>query len=180
MSVRVCNGKSSSVYYRSMFARDIRGNVRTVRCKAVAFWTPLWIALTLIAAFAFLVGGASAQAQQLGLKQTTSSGHVVTVYSVSWPTPVSSVSADVEVCAGPKAPADTFAFPSFFQVHFADGGAIGSYGSKKQPTLERTPLKPGQCARGWLDFAVTSGQKPTVIRYHEMSSDNKVIEWPVK
>ncbi len=142
---------------------------------------PNCIALPVIAALVLLLFSTSpVQAQQLGQKQTTSSGHVVTVYSVSWPTPLSSVSADVEVCAGAKAPADSFAFPSFFQVHFADGGAIGSSGSKKQPTLERTPLKPGQCVRGWLDFAVTSGQKPTVIRYHEMSSDNKVIEWPVK
>lgn len=140
-----------------------------------------WAALSLTAAFAMLVCTTSrAQTQPLGQKQTTASGHLVTVYSISWPTPLSSVSADVEVCAGPNAPGDSLAFPSFFQVHFADGGAIGSYGSKKQPTLERTPLKPKQCARGWLDFAVTSGQKPTVIRYHEMSADKKVIEWPVK
>ncbi len=139
------------------------------------------IALSLTTAFVLFMWSASpVLAQQLGQKQTTTSGHIVTVYSISWPTPVSSVSADVEVCAGPNAPASSFAFPSFFQVHFADGGAIGAYGSKKQPTLERTLLKPKQCVRGWLDFAVTSGQKPTVIRYHEMSGDNKVIEWPVK
>jgi len=121
-----------------------------------------------------------AQAQRLGEKQTTTSGNLVTVYSISWPTPVSSVSADVEVCAGPNIPPNSFAFPSFFQVHFVDGGAIAPYGSKKQPTFERTQLKPKQCVRGWLDFAVTSGQKPTVIRYHEVSADKKVIEWPVK
>ena len=139
------------------------------------------IAFSVMGAFVlFMWSAPPALAQRLGQKQPTRSGHVVTVYSVSWPTPVSSVSADVEVCAGAKAPAESFAFPSFFQVHFADGGVIEAYGSKKQPTLERTPLKPGQCARGWLDFAVTSGQKPTVIRYHEMSGDNKVIEWPVK
>jgi len=142
-----------------------------------------WVALTLMSAFAILLCStlpARAQAQRLGQKQSTASGNLVTVYSISWPTPVSSVSADVEVCAGPKAPANTFAFPSFFQLHFADGGAIAPYGSKKQPTLERTPLKPKECVRGWLDFAVTSGQKPTVIRYHEMSGEKKVIEWPVK
>lgn len=140
-----------------------------------------WAALSLTVAFAMLFCTAlRAQTQALGQKQTTATGHMVTVYAISWPTPLSSVSADVEVCAGPNAPASSFAFPSFFQVHFADGGAIASYGSKKQPTLERTPLKPNQCARGWLDFAVTSGQTPTVIRYHEMSADKKVIEWPVK
>lgn len=138
-------------------------------------------ALTLTLAFVILLCTTlRAQAQQLGQKQSTASGHLVTVYSISWPTPISSVSADVEICAGPNAPANSFAFPSFFQLHFADGGAIASYGSKKQPTLERTPLKPNQCARGWLDFAVTSGQKPTVIRYHEMGADKKVIEWPVR
>jgi hypothetical protein len=90
------------------------------------------------------------------------------------------VSADVEVCASANAPAYTFAFPSYFQVHFADGGAIGVYGARKKPTLERTPLEPRQCARGWLDFAVTSGQTPVSIHYHEAGADKKPIDWPVK
>jgi hypothetical protein len=137
-------------------------------------------ALSLAVAFALFLCTLPAQAQRLGQKQSTASGNQVTIYSISWPTPISSVTADVEVCAGPNAPANSFAFPSFFQLHFADGGAIAPYGSKKQPTLERTPLKPGQCARGWLNFAVTSGQKPTVIRYHETSSAKTAIEWPVK
>jgi hypothetical protein len=99
-----------------------------------------WAGLSLMVAIAILLCTTlRAQTQPLGQKQTTTSGHLVTVYSISWPTPLSSVSADVEVCAGPNAPADSFAFPSFFQVHFADGGAIASYGSKNQPTLERTP-----------------------------------------
>jgi|GEM_PF-1306629 hypothetical protein len=171
--------KGLSSYDRTMLARAIRAK-NGVHQRTVRVCRPN-VALTQIAGCAVLLGGTfPAQAQQLGQKQTTTTGHIVTVYSISWPTPVSSVSADVEVCAAAKAPANGFAFPSFFQVHFADGGAIGAYGSKKQPTLERTPLKAGQCVRGWLDFAVTSGQKPTVIRYHEMGSDNKVIEWPVK
>jgi len=128
---------------------------------------------------AVLLGAAPTMAQRLGEKRTTETGHVVTVYSISWPTPISSVTADVEVCAGPGAPSSSFAFPSFFQLHFADGGVIASYGSKKQPTLEKTPLKPNQCVRGWLDFAVTSGQKPVAIRYHEVGQDKKPIEWPV-
>jgi hypothetical protein len=131
------------------------------------------------AALAILLGSTPALAQRLGDKRTTASGYVVTVYSISWPTPVSSVTADVEVCAGVDAPSTSFAFPSYFQVHFADGGAIASYGSKKQPTLEKTQLKPKQCARGWLDFAVTSGQTPVTIRYHETGPDKKPIEWPV-
>ena len=141
------------------------------------------VALTVIAAIAILLSStlaARAQAQRLGQKQSTASGNVVTVYSISWPTAVSSVSAEVEVCAGPNPAANSFAFPSFFQLRFADGGSIAPYGSKKQPTFERTPLKPNACVRGWLDFAVTSGQKPTVIRYHEMSPEKRIIEWPVK
>ena len=130
------------------------------------------------AALAFFLCNAPAQAQHLGEKRVTASGNVVTVYSIAWPTPVSSVTA--EVCASPNAPSNTFAFPSFFQLRFADGGAIASYGSKKKPTLERTPLNPKQCARGWLDFAVTSGQTPVVIRYHEVGADKKQVEWPVK
>ena len=133
------------------------------------------------AAIMFFIGCAgSLQAQNLGQKYTTASGNAVTVYSISWPTPVSSVTADVEVCAAANAASPTLAFPSYFQLRFADGGAIGSYGSKKQPTLERTQLKPKQCVRGWLDFAVTSGQMPTAIRYHEAGADKKTIEWRVK
>lgn len=163
-----------------MLVNNIRGNgiqQSNIGVSRVSDWG----ALTLTVAFAILLCSTSpAQAQRLGQKQSTASGNLVTVYSTSWPTPISSVSADVEVCAGPNATANSFAFPSFFQLHFVDGGATASYGSKNQPTLEKSPLKPKQCARGWLDFAVTSGQKPTVIRYHEMSADKKVIEWAVK
>ena len=163
-----------------MLAKNIRGtgiHRRIFSGARLSYWPglPLTVAFVIL-----LCTTLPAQTQPLGQKQSTTSGHLVTVYSISWPTPISSVSADVEVCAGAKAPESSFAFPSFFQLHFADGGAIASYGSKKQPTLERTPLKPKQCARGWLDFAVTSGQKPTVIRYHEMSADKKVIDWPVQ
>lgn len=120
------------------------------------------------------------QAQHLGEKRTTASGSIVTVYSITWPHPTSPVSADVEVCASANAPPYTFAFPSYFQLHFADGGVIASYGSQKKPALERTPLKSSQCARGWLDFAVVSGQKPVAIHYHEAGADKKPIDWPVK
>jgi hypothetical protein len=180
LSVIAC-GDVLMGYYQT--EKTMSGNDGNHRWKPGCSVVWHWIALLLISAFAILLCStlpAQAQAQQLGQKQSTASGNLVTVYSISWPTPVSSVSADVEVCAGPKAPANTFAFPSFFQLHFADGGAIAPYGSKKQPTLERTPLKPKECVRGWLDFAVTSGQKPTVIRYHEMSGEKKVVEWPVK
>jgi hypothetical protein len=134
----------------------------------------------LAAAFVFLLCSASAQTQHMGEKRTTASGNVVTVYSIDWLTPVSSVSADVEVCASANASPNTYAFPSYFQVHFADGGAIASYGSHKKPTLERTSLRPKQCARGWLDFAVVTGQKPVALHYHETGADQKPIDWPVK
>lgn len=119
----------------------------------------------------------SASGQRLGQKVTTASGNTVAVYSIAYPNPASPVSADVEVCAGEKG---TFAFPSYFQVHFADGGALGPYGSRKQPTFERTHLDPKQCVRGWLDYAVTTTQKPVSLHYHEMGADQKPIDWPVK
>jgi hypothetical protein len=134
----------------------------------------------LTAALAVLICAAAAQTQHLNEKRTTESGNVVTIYSIAWPTPVSNVSADVEVCASANAPPYTFAFPSYFQLRFADGGIIEPYGSQKKPTLERTALASKQCARGWLDFAVTSGQKPVSIHYHEPGADNKPIDWPVK
>jgi hypothetical protein len=161
-----------------MFAKNIPPNGTRRNIGVTRVFDTHAFALTIT--FAILLSATAAQGQSPGQKQTTASGNVVTVYSISWPAPVSDVSAEVEVCAGPNAPANSFAFPSFFQLHFADGGAIASYGSKKQPTFERTALKPKQCVRGWVNFAVTSGQTPTVIRYHEMSAEKKVIEWPVK
>jgi len=135
--------------------------------------------MAIAAALTLLPWTSSAQ-EHFPSKRTTVSGHVVTVYSISWPSPVSPVSADVEVCASATATQPTFAFPSYFQLHFADGGVIGSLGSAKKPALERTPLQPKQCARGWLDFIVTSGQTPVGIRYHEAGADKKPIEWPLK
>jgi hypothetical protein len=129
---------------------------------------------------ALLLAAHLASAQQLPDKHTTESGRIVTVYAISWPTPGSDVIADVEVCAGANTPPYTFAFPSYFQLHFADGGNIGGFGGARKPTFERTPLKSGQCARGWIEFAVTAGQTPVAIHYHERAKDGKPIDWAVK
>ena len=69
-------------------------------------------------AYGFIVGLAlfsSAHvnsAQQAPDHRTTESGKTVTVYSITWPTPISNVVADVEVCAEESARQGTFAFPS--------------------------------------------------------------------
>src|SRR5947209_6278885 len=112
---------STRAYYQIMFGKDMVRNDRNHGCNRADSSTPHCILGSTAALALLLCSSLPLQAQQIGQKQTTSSGHVVTVYSISWPTPVSSVSAEVEVCAGPKAPNDSFAFPSFFQVHFADG-----------------------------------------------------------
>ena len=110
-------------------------------------------------------------------RRTTESGSIVAV-SIAWPTLVNNVGADVEASA--NAPPYTFAFPSYFQLPFADGGIIALYGSQKKPTLERTARVSKHCARGWLDFAMTSGRKPVSIHDHKPGADNKPIDWPVK
>lgn len=133
-----------------------------------------------IAVLALLPSAHLASAQHMPDRRVTESGKTVTVYSISWPTPISNVVADVEVCAGDNAPQGTFAFPSWFQLHLADGSVIGSGGTAKQPNLEITPLKAKQCARGWIQFATVVGQKPVAIHYHELSKDKKPIDWPVK
>jgi hypothetical protein len=85
-------------YYRSMLAKQIRGNEihrRNIGASRVFDWATL----TLTVAFVVLVYGAlPAQAQPLGQKQPTATGNLVTVYSILWPAPLSDVSADVEVC----------------------------------------------------------------------------------
>jgi hypothetical protein len=137
-------------------------------------------AFTTTMGFALLIVHVSAQPSHFPDKRTTASGNVVTAYSIGWKGPLNDVVAEVEVCAAPNAPPYTFAFPSYFQVRFAEGGGIAAYGSQKKPTLERTPLQSKQCARGWLNFAVVSGQTPVGIRYHEAGADKKPIEWLLK
>jgi len=128
------------------------------------------------------LGSRHVDAQQLGVARPTASGQTVTVYSLAWPNPASNVTAEVQVCAGASQPAPyTFAFPSYFQVKFEDGTGIAAYGSRKQPTFERTPLTaPHQCVRGWLDYATSTNQRPVMLRYHEAGADGKPIEWPIK
>ncbi|HWG53518.1 MAG TPA: hypothetical protein VN677_09475 [Gemmatimonadaceae bacterium] len=136
--------------------------------------------IVLMLAPALLLSAQLASAQQLPDKRTTETGRTVTVYAISWPTPTSDVVADVEVCTGQNTPPYTFAFPSFFQLHFSNGSAIGGFGGARKPNFEKTPLKSGQCARGWIEFAVTSGQTPVAIHYHERAKGGKAIDWAVK
>ena len=136
-----------------------------------------------LAALALRAVIASAQ-QRYPDKRTTASGDVVTIYSIAAPPAGNAggmVSADVEVCASEHASEDGHAFPSYFQLHFADKGVIGEgLALPGKPPLEITPLKPKQCVRGWMNFAVTPGQVPVSIHYRELSADKKPIDWMIK
>jgi len=139
--------------------------------------------LQCVAAIAFASVALSAQAH-FPDKRTTESGDVVTLHSVTLPPAGNAggmVSADVEVCASDHASPYAHAFPSYFQLHFADKGAIGGgLALPGKPPLETTPLKPKQCVRGWMNFAVTPGQVPVSIHYHEAGADKKPIDWMLK
>ena len=62
-------------------------------------------------------------------------------------------------------------------IKAAIGGGLALPG---KPPLEITPLKPKQCVRGWMNFAVTPGQVPVSIHYRELSAEKKPIDWMIK
>jgi hypothetical protein len=68
---------------------------------------------------------------------------VVTIYSIAWPTPVSPVSSDVEVSASANAPRYTFAFSSYFQVHFVDGAPSERMGRASNARWRERRSRPG-------------------------------------
>ena len=128
--------------------------------------------------FMFGIAGAGAHKRRVPEKRITETGRIVTLYALILS---SRISANVEVCAGDRDPRGAIALPSFFALRFQDGSSIlPSPSLTRRPALNITPLKAKQCARGWLDFAVTPNKKPTAVEYHERSADKKPIEWPVR
>ena len=120
----------------------------------------------------------AAHKHRLPDKRTTETGQTVTLHALALSP---RISANVEVCAGDRGSSGAMAFPSFFALRFQDGSSIlPSPSAFRKPPLNITPLKAGQCARGWLDFAVTPNETPAAVEYHERSADKKPIEWPVR
>jgi len=73
---------------------------------------------------------------------------------------------DVKVCTSAHTPPDTAIDPALFTLSLAGGGAVAeSTTTAKTPALVLKPLKPLQCAEGWLGFAVPKGKTVSRLEY---------------
>ena len=83
---------------------------------------------------------------------------------------------DVKVCTSAHTPAGTAIEPSFFTLGLTQGGSVAeSVRAAKSPALVPTPLRPKQCAQGWLGFSVPKGKTASKLEYEY----NGLISWTV-
>ena len=83
---------------------------------------------------------------------------------------------EVKVCTSAHTPAGTAIEPSFFTLGLTQGGSVAeSVRAAKSPALVPTPLRPKQCAQGWLGFSVPKGKTASKLEYEY----NGLISWTV-
>lgn len=77
---------------------------------------------------------------------------------------------DVEVCVGPRAPADSYITGQVWKLRDANNGQFdrSSIGYNQFPTPEyphEQAVVPGECFRGWIVFSVIVGVPLTAVEY---------------
>jgi hypothetical protein len=83
---------------------------------------------------------------------------------------------EVKVCTSAHTPADTAIDPALFTLSLAQGSSLTeSVGVAKSPALVLKPLKPLECAEGWLGFSVPKGKSVSKLEYDY----NGTISWAV-
>lgn len=121
--------------------------------------------------------GVDPEALRIGQKAETIEGTVVELVSYQQSVPSTVVqpdrgkefaAIDVEVCAGPRSPAQVTA--EGFRVEMADGSRRGrSFLGPKEPVLAEARLAPGACMRGWVNFEVPQGTRPAYVVFEGSS-----------
>lgn len=82
----------------------------------------------------------------------------------------------MKVCTSKHTPAGTAIDPALFTASLAHGGTSPeSVAVAKSPALVLKPLKPQQCAEGWLGFTVPKGKAVAKLEYDY----NGKIAWAV-
>jgi hypothetical protein len=111
------------------------------------------------------VAAASALGAPVKLPRTlkTPTGNFITLYAVK--TSGGHTMADVKVCTSASTPAGTAVIPSFYSLRLSNGSSVRPGAAVKSPALVMTLLKPLQCVRGWLSFAVPKGASATALVY---------------
>jgi hypothetical protein len=115
---------------------------------------------------------AAAKGPKLPQRLTTPTGNFITLYAFNSNGHVEKL--DVGVCASSHTPTGTEAIPEFFTLSLSNGSSVRIAGpSAKMPALRVTPLKPKQCVRGWLSFALPKGAHAVALVY----TYGKPIRW---
>jgi len=83
--------------------------------------------------------------------------------------------ADVEACGGLKADNTTGVTPGAFHLEIGHFTVHPTTTDAKEPALGTTPLKAGQCVRGWITFEVPQGAKVAYVIF----TGSKVVAWRV-
>lgn len=79
---------------------------------------------------------------------------------------------EVEACGGPHADASTGVTTARFHLQIGRF-SVRPVAPQRQPALRDTPLRPGQCVRGWLTFELPQGARPAYVVFQ----GSEVIGW---
>jgi hypothetical protein len=141
----------------------------------------LAVATAAALSLALLTAVASAQRSAAKLKlpaeRTSPTGNFFTLEAYDPPTSSHPVAGfEMKVCTSAHTPAGTAIEPAFFTLSLTQGGSLAeSTKAAKQPALLLKPLKPLQCASGWLGFTVPKGKTVSKLEYDY----NGTISWIV-
>jgi len=83
---------------------------------------------------------------------------------------------EMKVCTSKHTPAHTAIDPALFTLRLGRGGSVAeSTAVAKSPAMVLRPLKPLQCAEGWLGFRVPKGKAVSTLEYDY----NGRISWAI-
>jgi hypothetical protein len=149
------------------------------RRRSGAAFAAAALALSLVAltASGALAGERATTKLKLPAERTSPTGNFFTLEAYVAPSASKPVASfQVKVCTSAHTPAGTAIQPAFFTLSLTHGGTLTeSTSAAKSPALVLTPLKPKQCAEGWLGFSVPKGKTVAKLEYEY----NGMISWTV-
>ena len=135
------------------------------------------VALSLAPLTPAAAGERTAAKLKLPAERTSPTGNYFTLEAYDAPTSSKAVANfEVKVCTSAHTPAYTEIDPALFTLSITHGGSLAeSTTAAKTPALILKPLKPLQCAEGWLGFTVPKGKTVSKLEYDY----NGTISWAV-
>jgi len=144
-------------------------------CAAAAL--ALTLALLSAAAPAAAANRQATTKLKLPAERTSPTGNFFTLEAYIAPSASKPVANfEVKVCTSAHTPAGTRDRAVVLHARLTQGGSVAeSVRAAKSPALVPTPLRPKQCAQGWLGFSVPKGKTASKLEYEY----NGLISWTV-